>query len=173
MSVPARLAMRGIVKRFGATRALGGVDFALAPGEIHALVGENGAGKSTLMKVLAGVQAPDEGVMEIDGRPYAPRGPDDARAARLAMIHQELALAPHLSVAENLFLGREPRRGLLVDRRALRVAARAALACVGRAELDPARRLGELAPADRQLVEIARALAREARVLVLDEPTST
>lgn len=173
MSVPARLAMRGIVKRFGATRALGGVDFEVAPGEIHALVGENGAGKSTLMKVLAGVHAADEGTLELDGRPYAPRGPDEASAAGLAMIHQELALALHLTVAENLFLGREPRRGPLVDRRALRATAREALARVGLAELDPGRRVGELAPADRQRVEIARALAREARVLVLDEPTSS
>ena len=173
MSVAPRLSMRAVAKRFGATQALGGVDLEVAPGEIHALVGENGAGKSTLLKVLAGVIAPDAGTLEIDGRPYAPRGPLDARAAGLAMIHQELALAPHLTVAENLFLGSEPRRGLLVDRARLRSEARAALARVGRAELDPGGRLGNLPPADRQRVEIARALAHEARVLVLDEPTSS
>jgi len=173
MSLAPRLSMRGVAKRFGATQALGGVDLEVAPGEIHALVGENGAGKSTLLKVLAGVVAPDEGTLAIDGRPYAPRGPLDARAAGLAMIHQELALAPHLSVAENLFLGCEPRRGPLVDRARLREQARAALARVGRGELDPDQRLGLLAPADRQRVEIARALAHEARVLVLDEPTSS
>jgi len=170
----ARLAMRGIEKRYGATRALAGVDLALAPGEIHALVGENGAGKSTLMKVLAGVVAPDAGTMELDGSPYAPAGPLEAGARGLAMIHQELALAPHLSVAENVCLGTEPRRaGFLVDRRALRTRARAALAAVGCEDLDPDAPLAHLAPADRQRVEIARALARDARVLVLDEPTSS
>jgi ribose transport system ATP-binding protein len=160
----------------------------LAPGEIHALCGENGAGKSTLLGILAGALAPDAGVMELDGVPYAPhadhvpsanRGPRAARAAGLAMIHQELALAPHLSVAENVLLGAEPvRRGArgvlgIVDRTALAARARAALDAVGCTHLALERPVATLAPADRQRVEIARALALDARVLVLDEPTSS
>jgi ribose transport system ATP-binding protein len=120
-----RLSMRAIEKRFGQTRALTGVDLCVAPGEVHALLGENGAGKSTLMRILAGALALDAGTLELDGRPYAPRGPEDARAAGVAMIHQELALAPHLTVAENVCLGAEPRRGPCVDRRAQRARARA------------------------------------------------
>ncbi len=172
-AAPLRLAMRGIAKRYGATQALAGVDFELQPGEIHALVGENGAGKSTLMKVLAGVLAPDAGTLELDGAPYAPLSVHAARARGLAMIHQELAVAPHLTVAENVCLGNEPRRGLLLDRKALRERAHSALAAVGRAELGLERRLSELGPADRQMVEIARALASGARLIVLDEPTSS
>jgi len=168
-----RLGMRGIEKRYGATRALGGVELEVAPGEILALVGENGAGKSTLMKILAGVVAPDAGRMHLDGSVYAPRSPLEARAAGVAMIHQELALAPHLSVAENVLLGALPRRGPWLDRRALHERARRALQQVGRGELELDQRLGALPLADRQLVEIARALALEARVLVLDEPTSS
>ncbi|HEX6882872.1 MAG TPA: sugar ABC transporter ATP-binding protein [Planctomycetota bacterium] len=167
-----RLVARGLARRFGATRALDGVELELGPGELHALVGENGAGKSTLMNVLAGALAPDAGTMELDGAAYAPRSPLEARRRGLAMIHQELALAPHLSVAENVLLGCEPRRGPFVARAALAARARAALAEVG-GELDPDRPAGTLAPADRQRVEIARALAQEARVLVLDEPTSS
>ncbi|MSR61956.1 MAG: sugar ABC transporter ATP-binding protein [Planctomycetes bacterium] len=168
-----RLALRAVAKRFGETRALGDVALEVAPGEVHAVLGENGAGKSTLMRILAGALASDAGTMALDGRPYAPRTPHDARAAGVVLIHQELALAPHLSVAENVCLGNEPRRGVLLDRPALHARARAALAQVGRAELDPARRVGELPLADRQLVEIARALALETRLLILDEPTSS
>ncbi len=102
--------MQGIGKRFGATVALDGVDFAVLPGEIHALVGENGAGKSTLMKILAGALAPDAGHMFMEGTAYRPRRPSDARRAGVAMIYQELALAPHLSVEENILLGVEPTR---------------------------------------------------------------
>ncbi|MCA8963488.1 MAG: sugar ABC transporter ATP-binding protein [Planctomycetota bacterium] len=168
-----RLSVRGLKKRFGPTQALCGVDLEVRAGEVHALVGENGAGKSTLLKALAGVHAPDEGEMRLEGVRHAPRDPAAARAAGLAIIHQELALAPHLTIAENLFLGREPRRGPLVDRRAMAERARAALATVGREHLDPQRLVATLPPADRQLVEIARALAQDVRVLVLDEPTSS
>ena len=106
-----RLEMRGVSKRFGATRALHRVDLQVRPGEVLALVGENGAGKSTLMKVLSGAHAPDEGEMWLDGQPYQPRNPLDARRHGIAMIYQELSLAPHLSVMENILLGIEPTRG--------------------------------------------------------------
>ena len=165
--------MRGVRKSFGATAALAGVDLRVGPGEVLAVVGENGAGKSTLMKVLAGVVRPDAGTMLLDGVAYAPQSPRDARAAGVAMIHQELALAPHLTVAENVLLGTEPARWGLLDRRALRAAARAALADLGRPDIDPAAVVSTLPIADRQVVEIARAVAVDCRVLVLDEPTSS
>jgi ribose transport system ATP-binding protein len=115
--------MRGIRKAFGATQALAGVDLRVDAGEVLALVGENGAGKSTLMKVLAGVYRADGGEMLVDGRPYRPRGPHDARRMGVAMIFQELALAPHLSVAENILLGLEPSRYGFVRRPAMAAAA--------------------------------------------------
>lgn len=165
--------MSGIEKRYGATVALAGVSLEARAGEVLALVGENGAGKSTLMKVLAGALAPDAGSMRLDGAEYRPHGPDAARRAGVAMIHQELALAPHLSVAENVLLGCEPRRGPFVARAELRRRAAEALAHVGRGDLELDLPVGRLGPADAQLVEIARAVALEARVLVLDEPTSS
>jgi ribose transport system ATP-binding protein len=169
----ARLQMSGIVKRFGATTALAGVDLALRAGEIHALIGENGAGKSTLTKILAGAFAADAGEIVLDGTRYAPRSPVEAHAAGVAMIFQELSLAPHLSVAENVLLGHEPTRGGLLDRREMQRRAREALRQVGRGELDLGRAVGALPPADQQLVEIARSIALSARVIVLDEPTSS
>ena len=105
------LTLHAIEKHFGATIALAGVDLDVAPGEVHALIGENGAGKSTLMNILSGAFSPDGGSMIVDGRPYAPRGAADARARGIAHIHQELALCPHLSVAENILMGIEPSRG--------------------------------------------------------------
>src|SRR5215475_4200432 len=112
--------MEGITKRFGATIALDGVDLDVRAGEVHALVGENGAGKSTLMKVLAGAVQPDVGRMLLDGQPYAPRNPAHGRRACVAMIYQELSLAPHLSVMENILLGVEPTRGPLLGWREMR-----------------------------------------------------
>ena len=172
-TAPPRLRIRALHKRFGPTRALSGVDLDVGVGEVHALVGENGAGKSTLLKALAGVHLADSGSMEVDGMMHFPVDPAEARAAGLAIIHQELALAPHLTIAENLFLGREPRRGWLVDRTALLADAKRALSRVGREQLDPDCLVSQLPPADGQLVEIARALTQDVRVLVLDEPTSS
>ena len=153
--------------------ALDGVDLSVAPGEVCALVGQNGAGKSTLMAILAGALAPDAGSMTIDGRPYAPRSPLDARRAGVAMIYQELSLAPHLSVMENILLGMEPARFGLLDWGRMRDTAARALAQLGHEEIDPAARVETLSVAAQQLVEIARALAVGCRVLVLDEPTSS
>jgi ribose transport system ATP-binding protein len=165
--------MRGIRKAFGATVALDGVDLAVAPGEICALVGQNGAGKSTLMAILSGALAPDAGTMTIDGRAFAPRSPIDARRAGVAMIYQELSLAPHLSVMENILLGAEPTRFGLVDFGRMRAVARDALAQLGHDDIDPDAPVSTLSVAAQQLVEIARALAIGCRVLVLDEPTSS
>ena len=165
--------MSGIRKSFGATVALDGVDLAVRPGEVCALIGQNGAGKSTLMSILAGAQRPDAGSMSLDGAPYAPRSPLEARAAGVAMIYQELSLAPHLSVMENILLGAEPARSGVLDWRAMRTRAAAALAELGHDDIDPAAPVETLSVASQQLVEIARAVAVGCRVLVLDEPTSS
>ncbi|HKR63355.1 MAG TPA: sugar ABC transporter ATP-binding protein [Thermoanaerobaculia bacterium] len=148
------LRLTGIAKRFGATVALDGVDLDVAPGEVHAIIGENGAGKSTLMNVISRALQPDAGTIAID--------------AEVAHIHQELALCPHLPIAENIFLGREPR-----PRRAMFPRASELLARLGRGELDPRARTGRLPLADQQIVEICRALATDARVILMDEPTSS
>ena len=158
--------MRGVCKAFGATAALAGVDLRVAPGEVLAVVGENGAGKSTLMKVLAGVVRPDAGAMLLDGRPYAPRSPRDARAAGVAMIHQELALAPHLTVADNILLGMEPTRAGFLRRAASRAAAREALRQLGRDDIPPeavvAGRLRVVIDRAYPLVETPKAVAHMA-----------
>ena len=165
--------MRGVRKAFGATRAVNGVDFAVSPGEVCALVGQNGAGKSTLMAILSGALRPDAGTMRLDGHPYQPHEPIDARRAGVAMIHQELSLAPHLTVMENIGLGVEPARHGLIDWRRMRESATEALAQLGHAEIRPEAIVADLSPAAQQLVEIARALAIGAGVVVLDEPTSS
>lgn len=167
------LSLQGIEKRFGATHALRGVHLSLQKGEVLALIGENGAGKSTLMKVLSGAHPADQGQMFLDGQPYKPRDPLAARRAGVAMIYQELSIAPHLTVIENILLGVEPGRAGLYDWKNARATAQAALAEVGRPDIDPAARAGRLPLAEQQLVEIARSLALGARVLVLDEPTSS
>jgi ribose transport system ATP-binding protein len=168
-----RLRLTGIQKSFGATRALKSVSLAIAPGEVHALIGENGAGKSTLMKTLSGAHAADAGTMELGGAPYLPENPHDARLKGVAMIYQELNLALHLSAQENILLGAESTKLGWVDRRASRERARAALAQLGHADLDLDRRAGEFSIAEQQVIEIARALLIQPQVLIMDEPTSS
>jgi ribose transport system ATP-binding protein len=165
--------MRGVSKRFGATRALDRVDLSVQSGEVLALVGENGAGKSTLMKVLSGAIAPDHGQMWLDGQPYRPRNPLDARRHGIAMIYQELSLAPHLSVIENILLGVEPTWGPFVRWSLMRRRAVAAMREIGIGHVAPDTPVGRLSLAHQQMVEIARAVALESRVLILDEPTSS
>ncbi len=172
-NVKPRFEMRAIRKTFGATVALDGVDLSVAPGEICGLIGQNGAGKSTLMSVLAGALAPDAGEMKIDGASYAPASPIEGRRAGVAMIYQELSLAPHLTVTENILLGAEPTRYGLLDRGRMREQAKRALAELGHTDIPLDAPVGSLSVAAQQLVEIARALAVGARVLVLDEPTSS
>ncbi len=168
------LSMQRISKRFGATQALQEVSLELHAGEVLALIGENGAGKSTLMKILAGAYQPDQGSMTLQGRPYRPGGPGEALQAGVAMIYQELNLAPDLSVEDNIMLGQERRWAWLgLSRRGAREEIRRVLAQLGHEELDPRTKVGRLPLGAQQVVEIARALVRRARVLVLDEPTSS
>ncbi len=167
------LEMRGIAKSFPGIRALSDVSFAAWAGEIHALMGENGAGKSTLMKILAGAyQADPGGEIRVDGRTIAIDGPAKAHHHGIAIIYQELALAPNLSVAENMVLGREPGRCGRLDRRALAAACRPVLARLGVA-FAPETIVGRLSAAEQQLVEIARAVMAHSRILVMDEPTTS
>ena len=164
--------LTGATVRFTSTVALDGVDFRMFPGEVHSLMGENGAGKSTLIKALTGVLAPDEGVMRLGGREVAFASPHDAQDAGVSTVYQEIDLLPNLSVAENIYLGREPRRWGLIDHRAMRRDAAGVLADLGLA-IDPAAELGTQSLAIQQLVAIARAISTEVKVLVLDEPTSS
>jgi ribose transport system ATP-binding protein len=152
-------------------RALTSVDLDIESGRVTVLLGENGAGKSTLAKIVSGVYRPDSGEMAFDGSPYTPATPAAAIASGVAMIHQEGSLLPELSVAENVYLGRQPRRGWLIDHERMRRDAARYLQLVG-APIDPARRVRELSVAARQQVEIAKALSQEARILILDEPTA-
>jgi ribose transport system ATP-binding protein len=153
--------------------ALDGVDFAVRPGEVHALVGENGAGKSTLMKVVSGAYRADAGSMFLDGLPYHPRNPMDARRSGVAMIYQELSLAPHLSVEANVMLGVEPAAAGFLLKGEGRRRTQEALARLGHPWLPVTARVGSLSMAERQIAEVARAVAVGCRVLVLDEPTSS
>ena len=166
------IAFDGIVKRFGPVEVLHGVSFALEPGRVYGLLGENGAGKSTLMKILAGYEQPSEGRVLVGGEPVAFAGSRDAEKRGIVLIHQEFNLAEDLTIAGNIFLGHERRRGWFLDEAAMRREASAALQQVGlrRAPDTPVR---QLIVAEKQLVEIAKALSRRARLLIMDEPTAT
>jgi ribose transport system ATP-binding protein len=169
------VAMEGVSKAFPGVQALEGARFELRPGEVHALVGENGAGKSTLMKVLAGVHALDAGRILRDGREVEIPSPRAAQLLGISMIHQELNLMPHLTVAQNVYIGREPRGRLrlLLDEKALNARTAALLARLNLEQaLDPRARVGDLSVAKQQLVEIAKALSGDARILIMDEPTA-
>ncbi|MGC9326297.1 MAG: sugar ABC transporter ATP-binding protein [Candidatus Hinthialibacter sp.] len=168
------VSLQTVTKRFGGVAALDGVDFELRAGEIHALLGENGAGKSTLIKILAGIYRPDAGSIHIEGRPVSITGVSDANQSGIRVIHQELSLAPNLTIAENIYLGREPGSWLRLDRRTMEKKARNLIQELGLHELRDVRKPAhELSAAHRQLVEIARALSQQARILILDEPTSS
>lgn len=166
------LAARGLSKSFGAVRALQDVSLTLHAGEAHALAGENGAGKSTLIKILAGVHRPDAGRLLLDEAPVSFHGPADARDAGIAVIYQEPTLFPDLSIAENIFMGRQPRRTLRrIDRTSVHDATAALMRRLG-VDLGPDRPARGLSIADQQIVEIAKALSFDARVLIMDEPTA-
>ncbi len=166
------LKVEGLTKRFVGVRALDGVSLSLQAGEIHALMGENGAGKSTLIKVLTGVHQADGGSIEFEGKTISPNSPRDAEQLGISTVYQEINLVPQLSVAENIMLGRQPRKFGFIDWKEMRKRAREALARV-RIELDVDASVGELPTALQQLVAIARALVVDARLLILDEPTSS
>jgi ribose transport system ATP-binding protein len=169
----ARLNLGGISKSFGATRALHGVSLEVAPGEVHALIGENGAGKSTLLKILSGAHDADEGEMRLDGSPYRPAGPLDARNRGVAMIYQEVNLVRHLSVRENILLGRESSALGWINTRESRRRAGEALSSLGYGHFPLERAAGDFSIAEQQVIEIARVLLMQPRVLIMDEPTSS
>src|SRR5690606_1903538 len=166
--------MKNISKRFAGVVALDGVDFDLQAGEVHVLLGENGAGKSTLVKILAGAHAPDTGAIYLEGTERRFSHPQEALQAGIAVVYQELNLVPGLTVAQNLFLRREPVRPLLrfIDNRAMVRAAADVFDALG-VSVPLRRPVAELSVAERQMVEIAKAYAQDAKVLVLDEPTSS
>lgn len=165
------LELRNVSRSFGPVQVLFGVDFGLRRGEVHALIGENGAGKSTMMKILGGYLAPSAGEILLEGRPVAFASPRQAEAAGVIMIHQEFNLAMQLTVEENIFLGRERRRGPFLDRRAMRAESTALLRRL-HCSIHPDEHVSNLSVPNRQMVEIAKALGRDARVLIMDEPTA-
>jgi ribose transport system ATP-binding protein len=166
-----RLRVRGLSKRYGSVQALAEVDFEIRPGEVMALLGENGAGKSTLVKVISGLVQPDSGSIEIDGRPVDLYPSARSQAAGVAVVHQEYSSVPTLSVAENLVLGQTGQSPLWLPRR-LNARARELLAAVGLDHIDPRTQVERLSVAEMQLLEIARLLVRDARILIFDEPTA-
>ncbi|TFF25617.1 sugar ABC transporter ATP-binding protein [Jiella endophytica] len=167
------LELKNISKAFGPVKVLTGVDFDLYAGEVHALMGENGAGKSTMIRIASGDHRADEGEIRLDGEPRRFAGPREAQAEGIAVVHQELLLFPALSVAENVFLGHQPKTaGGFVDWARMRREARELLDRLDCPNLDVDQRVSKLSVADRQRVEIARALSRNARVLIMDEPTA-
>ena len=168
----ALLQMTGIVKEFPGVRALGGVDLDVRAGEVHCLLGQNGAGKSTLIKVLAAVHQPDEGTIVWDGQPVSLGSPQAALKSGIATIYQELDLVPDLSVAENIFLGHELSTAGFSQRYRANRTARELLARLGHPEISPTRMVGSMSPAGQQIVSMARALSRDTRLLILDEPSA-
>jgi len=172
-AMPPLVSMRGLSKSFAGVRALDAASFELRAGEVHALMGENGAGKSTLMKVLAGIHARDAGAIEVAGQAVGIDSPRAALALGISIVHQELNLMSHLSAAQNIFIGREPRRGLGLFLDEARLEAQAARIFERmNLRLDPRARVGDLTVARQQMVEIAKALSFDARVLIMDEPTA-
>jgi ribose transport system ATP-binding protein len=174
MATPAAVLLRleGVSKEFPGVKALSGVSFDLRAGEVHAICGENGAGKSTLMKIISGVYQPNAGTMTFKGQPVQFASTRASEAAGIAIIHQELNLVPHLTVAENIYLAREPRHGFLVNRKKLIADARRCLQRLG-VDIDPNVQVRMLSVAQCQMVEIAKALSLDATVLIMDEPTSS
>src|SRR5215211_8442439 len=169
---PPALEMRSISKRFPGVVALDRVDFSVRSGEIHSLIGQNGAGKSTLMNILSGVYPADEGEILIAGTPVTIDRPREALRQGIGTVYQELSLLPNLSVADNIFLGREAGNGFVVDERAIVDRARAVLERLEETQIDVAQRVGDLPLAQQQVVEIAKVLSHEPRILILDEPTA-
>lgn len=166
------LEMKGITKEYPGVRALRSVDFTLREGEVHALVGENGAGKSTLMKILSGADTATAGTVLLDGKPARIAEPKDAERLGISVIYQEFNLVPYLTVAENILLGQEPRRGAFIDWPRLYGEARAVVDQLG-LEVDLRARVKELSIAQQQMVEIAKAIAKRTRIIVMDEPSAT
>ncbi len=169
---PALLEAVSLSKSFGPVQVLKNIDLRIFGGEVHAIIGENGAGKSTLMKLLAGNERPTSGEIRIDGRPVSFSGPVEAEAQGIVLVHQEILLAPDLTVAQNIYLGRELNRGLVVDDKSMREGARKAIRDLG-ADIDPDAVVGTLSIAQRQLVQIARVLLVPHRVVIFDEPTAS
>ncbi len=165
------LSLRNIKKSYGLIEVLHGIDLDVCAGEVVALLGENGAGKSTVSNVISGTVLPSSGTMTWQGAPYAPANPREALNSGVGMIHQELLLLPHLSIAENIFVGRNPTRVGFVDRRAMEERAHAGLQRLG-LDVSPRRLVAGLSTANQQLIEIAKALTLNARLLILDEPTA-
>ncbi|RLJ40998.1 monosaccharide ABC transporter ATP-binding protein (CUT2 family) [Litoreibacter meonggei] len=171
MTEPLALSLTKICRSFGPVQVLHDVDITLAAGEVHALIGENGAGKSTTMKIMSGYLAPTSGVVALNDAPVSFVNSQDAEAQGVVLIHQEFNLAEQLSVEQNIFLGHEKKRGFLLDKAAMQAEARALLARLN-CQVDPSARVSDIANADKQMVEIAKALSRNARVLIMDEPTA-
>ena len=165
------LSLTNICRSFGPVQVLHDVDISLLPGEVHALIGENGAGKSTTMKIMSGYLAPTSGSLTLNNAPVSFANSQDAEAQGVVLIHQELNLADQLSVEQNIFLGHEKKRGFLLDKVAMQTETRALLARLN-CQVDPSARVSDIANADKQMVEIAKALSRNAKVLIMDEPTA-
>lgn len=167
-----KLEMRGISKSFGGVRALSDVSLRVKPGEIHALLGENGAGKSTLMKILSGAYKRDSGEILIDGKPVKIDGPKDSKDNGIAVIYQELMLAPDLTVAENIFIDNMAEGSAFINWKKLRAETKKLLVSLGFDDINPNTVCADLSVAYQQIVEICKNLSRDAKILVLDEPTS-